>query len=72
MADSSIEIQQDGLRWERVTQAAVNLRPLYIHLLYNHSNPERRLEKRGLAGSHVCPGPLTGPLHIQPGAPGEP
>lgn len=44
---SFIEIQQEckrNLRWERVTQAAVNLWPLYIHLPYNHSNSEHRLE----------------------------
>lgn len=35
---------RESLRWERVTQAAVNLWPLYIHLLYNHSNPKQRLE----------------------------
>lgn len=36
----------ESLRWERVTQAAVNLWPLYIHLFYNHSNPNQRLESK--------------------------
>lgn len=49
----SIEIQQESslivrecLQWERVTQAGVNLWTLYIHLLYNHSNPKHRLESK--------------------------
>lgn len=37
---------RESLQWERVTQAAVNLWPLYIHLLYNHSNPKQHLESK--------------------------